>query len=210
MWRVKRKYWRISAWGAGGAVILIPLAIWKYQLIFPAYLLTALGCAVWATCRTLRKIALPSRVRLLLALPIFLCWSWAGFVPLLPVGLFSIWYSDTCPERGFKVPVYELRGYPVRNVTFHRSYSLESFNFDITEQEFRELSRHFSQPLREITKTFHISVLEVPAKTWAETVMTDVSVEHGLYSEYRQSNGGGYLLVFDRDHDRGYYRCSPR
>lgn len=189
---------------------MIPLAIWKLQLIFPAYLLTCLGCAVWATCWTVRKIALPNWVRLLLALPIFLCWSWVSFVPLFPVGLFSIWYSDTYPEQGLKVPVYELRGYPVRNVTFHRSYSLESFNFDITEQEFRELSRHFSQPLREITKPLNISVLEVPAKNWAETVMAGVSVEHGLYSEYRQSNGGGYLLVFDRNHDRGYYRCSPR
>lgn len=81
---------------------------------------------------------------------------------------------------------------------------------DITEQEFRELSRRFSLPLREITKPLNISVLEAPAKNWAETVMAGVSVEHGLYSEYRQSNGGGYLLVFDRNHDHGYYRCSPR
>ena len=121
--------------------------------------------------------------------------------------VFDLVFGDL---SGLKVPMYELRGYPVRNVTFHRSYSLESFNFDITEQEFRELSKHFSQPLREITTPFHIRVLKVPAKTWAEAVTEDIFVEHGLYSEYRQSNGGGYLLVFDRNHDRGYYRCSPR
>lgn len=207
---MKKNYLRFIGWSVGGIVVLILLASWKFRLIFPAYLLTCLGGTIWATCWTVRKIALSNRIRLLLALPIFLCWSWMGFVPLLPVGLFSIWYSETYPEQGLKVPMYELRGYPVRNVTFHRSYSLESFNFDITEQEFRELSKHFSQPLREITTPFHIRVLKVPAKNWAEAVTEDIFVEHGLYSEYRQSNGGGYLLVFDRNHDRGYYRCSPR
>ena len=186
---MKKNYLRFIGWSVGGIVVLILLASWKFRLIFPAYLLTCLGGTIWATCWTVRKIALSNRIRLLLALPIFLCWSWMGFVPLLPVGL---------------------RGYPVRNVTFHRSYSLESFNFDITEQEFRELSKHFSQPLREITTPFHIRVLKVPAKNWAEAVTEDIFVEHGLYSEYRQSNGGGYLLVFDRNYDRGYYRCSPR
>ena len=95
---MKKNYLRFIGWSVGGIVVLILLASWKFRLIFPAYLLTCLGGTIWATCWTVRKIALSNRIRLLLALPIFLCWSWMGFVPLLPVGLFSIWYSETYPQ----------------------------------------------------------------------------------------------------------------
>ncbi len=125
-----------------------------------------------------------------------------AIIPLLPAVLGMIIYHDTYPEKGENVPTHKLRDFPVRNATYSFGYSNQVMEFDLSEEEFRELAAtRFSQPLQEITKTITV---------WTIDYSTMMYVNNGLYSEYRQKNGGGYLLVFDREKQRGYYRCSAR
>ncbi len=142
---------------------------------------------------------------------------------------FAIWFfysayrGYTDVEVGESLPCVSWLPNHATNVSFYRSYLNTAYEFDISENRFREWSRW---NLAEIVEPVQISRYlafstprpqEVANPTGAEIEKfaleysrRSVTIRSGLYFGHLQDNGGGVWVGYDRETGRAYYYSAPR
>ena len=100
------------------------------------------------------------------------------------------------------------------NISFAQSYNWRYFEFDISEPEFIEWANHYS--LREITAPIQIPrytrVLDNPsvALDMENDPQYTAFVTNGLMDSHTAQSGRGYIIAFDRNRNRGYFKSASR
>lgn len=148
----------------------------------------------------------------------------ATLIVALGVGFVRCAYMDfTRLEMGENVPSVGWLPDGATNVSYYRSYLNTAYEFDIDEQGFLDWSRwdvteidrpvrilryvYFSKPPPTLSNQLTDAEWEEFAKT---EVKRSVEISDGLYYVYRQSNGGGVMVGYDRTTGRAYYQSAPR
>lgn len=109
------------------------------------------------------------------------------------------------------------------NVSFYRSYLNTAYEFDISEQGFRDWSHweleEISEPVgfsRYLTfSTPRPQEPDSPTRAEIEALALEyskrgVTIRNGLYYGYLQDNGGGVWVGYDRESGRAYFQSAPR
>ncbi len=203
----EKKYWLF--------LLLVPIVwvcmIFVRNMIGVSVILIYMSTAIFLGVRFVLKAKLSVIVKVLLTPLAAFVSFYLALILVLPSWFGSVMYQDTHPKKGEDVPEYKLRWGSVRNATYIFGYTNKAMDFDVLEEEFKELATHFSQPLNEITeRSVAIKRIKHDTTSITESGTDYIYVSNGLYSTYSQGNGGGYKLVFDREKQRGYYRASAR
>lgn len=109
------------------------------------------------------------------------------------------------------------------NVSYFRSYMNTAYEFDISEEAFREWSKWNVEEIEEpVTITrysrFATKIAEPPQNASEEERETFVraassqftKIDDGLYYAHLQDNGGGVWVAYDRSMGRAYFKTAPR
>lgn len=97
------------------------------------------------------------------------------------------------------------------NVSYYKSYSFTSYEFDISEAEFKAWAWWDTEPI-----STPICVMRYDYPTAEKQAYVEHSegsyacVTDGLGYTYRQSNGGGIQVAYDRKLGRAFFHSSPR
>ena len=148
---------------------------------------------------------------------------------LLSATAFAIWFfygayrGLTDIETGESLETVDWLPEEATNVSFYRSYMNTAYEFDISEQGFRDWSRW---ELEEITEPVQIPrylaystpLPKEPTDPTREEIeelaleysKRGVTIKNGLYYGYLQNNGGGVWVGYDRGAGRAYYKSAPR
>ena len=137
-------------------------------------------------------------------------------VTLLVVFFGGVHYSNTHPAIGENVQSVSWLPSGAKNISYYKTYSWTAYEFDIDEVTFwswaakwqlkeieepRKIERH---SYWNFIKTYH-------SEDWSTEVQKHIAlVRGGLYDCVSWDNGGGYKVVFDREHRRAYFQSNPR
>ena len=106
------------------------------------------------------------------------------------------------------------------NISYYRSYSFTAYEFDIPEADFIAWSSRDLKPIKAPVEVYRYSHATTPADTPHPNASYEelqemlarrmATVTDGLYFEYRQQNGGGLRMAYDRSKGRAFVKTSPR
>ena len=118
-------------------------------------------------------------------------------------------------ESATNLPTVEWLPPAASNISFSRNFSNRYFEFDISESEFSEWAKDYS--LGEIAKPIQVPrytrMLDNPSVATSDMdndPRYTATIANGLADSHVQSNHGGYIIVFDRDQNRGYFKSASR
>ncbi len=137
--------------------------------------------------------------------------------------LYGTYVGLTHVEIGENVPSVNWLPDAASNVSFYKSYSFTSYEFDIPESDFVKWSRWELSPIDEPVSIprYCYSSVDVPApgpnataEEWqafeSSYASRSAKITNGLYYGYLQGNGGGVWVGYDRNLGRAYYHSAPR
>ena len=132
-------------------------------------------------------------------------------------------YALTHFESGEGVPSVSWLPESAPNVSYYKSYLNTAFEFDISEAEFLRWSSWEVQPIKEPVGMLRYCYFTTsppdygPNPTQAQEAellaiynSQRPKIDDGWYYGYRQSNGGGVWVAYDRSKGRAYFRSAPR
>lgn len=155
---------------------------------------------------------------------------YAGFgCLLLPFALILLWLSASCysnahPEFGEHVDHVSWLPDGATDASYYQSYSFTAAEFKISENDFKN-NTNSSWVFTEIVKPetierynyfpesdrYYKSHPDFDSKAYDEfQKRINATVTNGIVAQKRQSNGGGYHAVYDRDTGIGYIQTNPR
>lgn len=96
-------------------------------------------------------------------------------------------------------------------MSWYRSYSFTAYEFSASEEQFLNWVNDQGVDRRALLPASESVPLRVSRFNRRETSESQTAtITDGLFWEYRQSNGGGRVLAFDRATGRAYYQSNPR
>ncbi len=117
-------------------------------------------------------------------------------------------------ESAVNVPTVEWLPPTASNISFARNYNNRYFEFDISEGNFVEWAKSYS--LNEIATPMQIprytQLLESDATTldMNNDPRYTAVVSDGLADSRTAKSGRGYIIAFDRNQNRGYFKSASR
>jgi hypothetical protein len=142
-----------------------------------------------------------------------------GIASLLAI-LLATYQSFTYVESAENVPRVGWLPDSASNVSYYKSYAFTAYEFDIPEADFVAWACRDLDPIRAPVKISRYSHATAPRdvvgpNTSHEALLAmmarrQATVTDGLYFEYRQRNGGGLRMAYDRNNRRAYVQTSPR
>ena len=133
---------------------------------------------------------------------------------LIPSFFVSVADSEKNPDIGENIPEYSYRhGIKLRNASYFISYMSQAYEGDLSENDFKKLARlcdwdyqKFDQP-----QEFEYSATElIRSHRSQDKHPRPVTIQSGCIYQYRQSNGGGLLVMYDLNSQRLYTHSNPR
>ena len=135
-------------------------------------------------------------------------------IMMLPSFIVNVKHSEENPDMSENVDEYHYRhGIKLHNASYFISYMHQAYEGNLSESDFKELARlsnwdyqKFDQP-----KTFEYTAAEL-IKSHLDKGYDPkpVTIKSGYIYQYRQSNGGGLLVMYDLNSQRLYTRSNPR
>jgi hypothetical protein len=142
-------------------------------------------------------------------------------IAVLLAMLRSIYIGLTRVETGENVARVDWLPATATNVSYYKSYPFKSYEFDISEEEFREWAWWDVQPITEPIRVARYNFFSVPPPgvgPFSEELVEQheayaarfAVVSDGLGYVHRQSNGGGVWVAYDRKRGRAFFHSAPR
>lgn len=155
----------------------------------------------------------------------------------MPFMLFGLWlglgaWLDSSPEIGENIQHVDWLPNSASNVSFYKSGSFTAYEFNISEPSFCEFAKTKSWNIKEIsTEPFKMVSYRIGHKLKdkypypeLKNLSTDKDIEdynkayeilrptitNGLKYEFREANGGGISVAFDRNKQRAFVQTNPR
>lgn len=141
--------------------------------------------------------------------PITLIFGWFGMMA----------WKDANPDRGENLAQVDWLPETASDISYYRTYNLKVSEFSMNESDFRKWAS--GSNLKEITDRHDVrrfswwEFQKTRPKQYDEAYFREeqqhiVSVTNGLFSSFRQNDGGGSYRVFDRDNNRVYFESNRR
>lgn len=128
-------------------------------------------------------------------------------------------WKSANPDRGENLAQVDWLPETASDISYYRTYNLKVSEFSMNESDFRKWAS--DSDLKEIKDRQEIrrfswwDYQKTRPKQYDETYFREEQnhiaiVTNGLFSSYRQSDGGGNYTVFDRDKNRVYFESNRR
>lgn len=134
-------------------------------------------------------------------------------------GLFLMWPIWTIfhPEdQGENVMSVDWLPPEATNISYYRSYEFTAYEFTISESGFRDWALSKGYSLSTITdqtkniRRYLFALHHTEPDRNIDYEDTRLEIRKGLFYETVQRNGGGYLVVYDTESSRVYFKHTPR
>ena len=138
-----------------------------------------------------------------------------------PISLFLFWlfsglYSNANPEIGESVQSVEWLPETASNISYYRTYSWQAYEFDISEDHFEDWATRWD--IREVGSPISVRRYSYMGRFEEASDYSDqenqeshtAKIRNGLYDENWASDGGGYVVAYDRSEGRAYFQSNPR
>lgn len=133
---------------------------------------------------------------------------------LIPSFFVSVVASEKNPDIGENIPEYSYRhGIKLRNASYFISYMSQAYEGDLSENDFKKLARFCDWDYQKFDKPqeFEYSATElIRSHRSQDKQPRPVTIQSGFIYQYRQSNGGGLLVMYDLNSQRLYTHSNPR
>ena len=133
---------------------------------------------------------------------------------LIPSFIVSVVDSEKNPDIGENIPEIEYRhGIKLRNASYFISYRSQAYEGDLSENDFKKLARLCDWDYQKFDKPqeFEYSATElIRSHRSQDKQPSPVTIQSGCIYQYRQSNGGGLLVMYDLNSHRLYTHSNPR
>lgn len=135
-------------------------------------------------------------------------------IMMLPSFIVNVKHSEENPDIGENIPEYSYRhGIKLRNASYFISYMSQAYEGDLSENDFKKLARLCDWDYQKFDKpeTFEYTAAEL-IKSHLDKGYDPkpVTIKSGYIYQYRQSNGGGLLVMYDLNSQRLYTHSNPR
>jgi len=133
-----------------------------------------------------------------------------------PLTLAVMWYvtarwSNSHPDTGENVAHVDWLPNTAHNISYYDTSSFTAYECSMKESDFRSFAIENDYPIAEIDKPQEIRRFGYMQAISDEAYKAATArVVRGLFAQHRQSNGGGYHIVFDRETERLYFQSSAR
>lgn len=209
----KKKFWK-TWWFVHGIILTAMVVACCFELSLITfwnfgYAVYAVFCLIRLCLRNLQGTALKICIGILLGF--FGCQL--AVIMCIPSWLICVAYSMSHPEYAENLPVYETRGFRLRNAAYYRDYNQSLFEGDIGENELKKAAVQRGWKFEEIAKPFLGGFYT--AKTMIESHKNKsspktVPVESGLIYDSHNGTDRGETVVWDRKAGRLYYLYTSR
>ena len=135
-------------------------------------------------------------------------------IMMLPSFIVNVKHSEENPDIGENIPEYSYRhGIKLRNASYFISYMSQAYEGDLSENDFKKLARLCDWDYQKFDKPqeFEYSATElIRSHRSQDKQPRPVTIQSGCIYQYRQSNGGGLLVMYDLNSQRLYTHSNPR
>ena len=135
-------------------------------------------------------------------------------IMMLPSFIVNVKHSEENPDIGENIPEYSYRhGIKLRNASYFISYMSQAYEGDLSENDFKKLARLCDWDYQKFDKPqeFEYSATElIRSHRNQDKHPRPVTIQSGCIYQYRQSNGGGLLVMYDLNSQRLYTHSNPR